>query len=159
MKKKMLTLCVTVKDRKVLLGMKKRGFGMGRWNGFGGKVESGETLEEAAQREMFEECGVRVERMERVGVHEFVFEANPDEVMIVSIFRVDDFSGTPEETEEMKPRWFDIDRIPYEDMWPDDIFWFPLFLQGKKFYGAFRFGKGDAILSQELKEVDMLPSF
>lgn len=34
----------------VLLGMKKRGFGAGKWNGFGGKVQPGETIEEAARR-------------------------------------------------------------------------------------------------------------
>lgn len=34
----------------VLLGMKKRGFGAGKWNGFGGKVQPGETIEEAARQ-------------------------------------------------------------------------------------------------------------
>ena len=37
--------------------MKKRGFGEGKWNGFGGKVEVGETIVEAAAREVKEECG------------------------------------------------------------------------------------------------------
>jgi len=35
---------------RILLGMKKRGFGAGWWNGFGGKVQQGETIEEAAKR-------------------------------------------------------------------------------------------------------------
>jgi hypothetical protein len=35
--KKILTLCIPIKNNKVLLGMKKRGFGVGRWNGFGGE--------------------------------------------------------------------------------------------------------------------------
>lgn len=39
---KLLTLCIVRKDSKVLLGMKKRGFGEGCWNGFGGKVTEGE---------------------------------------------------------------------------------------------------------------------
>ncbi len=39
------------RDRdRVLLGMKKRGFGAGKWNGFGGKVDPGETIVEAAAR-------------------------------------------------------------------------------------------------------------
>ena len=52
MLKKVLTL-VLVRDvarHRVLLGMKKRGFGAGKWNGFGGKLEPGETIEEAAKR-------------------------------------------------------------------------------------------------------------
>ena len=47
---KLLTLLFVLKPGKVLLGYKKRGFGVGRWNGFGGKVQQGETIEEAAKR-------------------------------------------------------------------------------------------------------------
>ncbi|QQS61371.1 MAG: 8-oxo-dGTP diphosphatase [Candidatus Moraniibacteriota bacterium] len=158
MKKRLFTLCLATKEGKILLGMKKRGFGMGRWNGFGGKVEAGETIPEAARREMFEECGVGVENMEYRGVHEFIFESRPDEIMVVHIFCVDSFVGFPEETDEMKPKWFNFENIPYKDMWADDEYWFPLFLENKKFQGKFYFGKGDKILSQELKEVSDLPS-
>jgi len=38
------------RERAILLGYKKRGFGAGKWNGFGGKVEIGETVEDAAKR-------------------------------------------------------------------------------------------------------------
>ena len=47
---KLLTLTFVRESAKVLLGYKKRGFGEGRWNGFGGKVEPGETIEEGAKR-------------------------------------------------------------------------------------------------------------
>lgn len=50
--KKILTLCIIHQENKVLIGMKKRGFGEGRWNGFGGKVQENETIEEAAKREL-----------------------------------------------------------------------------------------------------------
>ena len=39
-KRKLLTLVFLREGGKVLLGMKKRGFGVGKWNGFGGKVRS-----------------------------------------------------------------------------------------------------------------------
>jgi len=38
--------------------MKKRGFGVGKWNGFGGKVENGETVFDGAMRELQEECSI-----------------------------------------------------------------------------------------------------
>ncbi|XP_078221898.1 uncharacterized protein LOC118150622 [Callithrix jacchus] len=44
------TLVLVLQPQQVLLGMKKRGFGAGRWNGFGGKVQEGETTEEGAKR-------------------------------------------------------------------------------------------------------------
>ena len=50
MANKLLTLAFVKASNQILLGFKKTGFGSGRWNGFGGKVESGETIEEAAKR-------------------------------------------------------------------------------------------------------------
>lgn len=47
---KLLTLLFVLEPGRVLLGMKKRGFGVGRWNGFGGKVQLGESIEEGAIR-------------------------------------------------------------------------------------------------------------
>jgi len=47
---KVLTLAFVRRPGEILLGYKKRGFGAGKWNGFGGKVEIGETIEDAASR-------------------------------------------------------------------------------------------------------------
>ena len=58
---KRLTLLLLRSNGRILLGRKKRGFGAGKANGFGGKVEVGETILQAAVREMQEECGVTVE--------------------------------------------------------------------------------------------------
>jgi 8-oxo-dGTP diphosphatase / 2-hydroxy-dATP diphosphatase len=153
--KKILTLCIIHKDGKVLLGMKKRGFGQGRWNGFGGKIHNGETIEEAAKREVLEESGINVLSMEKMGIIEFEFQGNP-EILEVHIFRAENFSGEPAETEEMKPQWFEINEIPFDEMWQDDKYWLPLFLEGKKFKGRFLFDKKDKILDYDLKEVEAL---
>ena len=37
-------------DGRILLGRKRRGMGFGKWNGFGGKIEAGETMRECAAR-------------------------------------------------------------------------------------------------------------
>lgn len=150
--KKLLTLCIIHQHSKILLGMKKRGFGVGRWNGFGGKVAGEETIEQAAKREIEEEAGIKVEKLDKAGVIEFEFKGNP-EILQVHIFKSDNFLGQPTESEEMKPQWFHIDEIPFKEMWPDDIYWMPLFLRGKKFRGKFIFGESDVILKQELLEV------
>lgn len=57
---------------------------------------------------------------------------------------------------EMKPQWFDLDKIPYSEMWADDVFWFPLMLQKKKFFGYFKFQGHNVILEQKLNEVQEL---
>lgn len=152
MKRKILTLCLIRRDGKILLGLKKRGFGMGRWNGFGGKLSIGETIEAAARRELKEESGLNSLGEEKRGILNFEFENNP-EVLEVHIFAVNDYSGIPEESEEMKPQWFDISEIPYANMWPDDRHWLPLFLSGKKFTGNFYFKDMNILLRHELNEV------
>lgn len=153
--KKLLTLCIIRQNSKILLGMKKHGFGVGRWNGFGGKLEAAEAIEDAARRELREEAGIEVEKLEKVGILEFEWKDNP-EISQVHIFKSDNFLGEPKESEEMKPQWFDVDKIPFERMWPDDIHWMPLFLSGKKFKGRFLFGESDIILEQEISEVESL---
>lgn len=157
--KKILTLCIIHQYPKVLLGLKKRGFGEGRWNGFGGKVEEGETIEKAVARELEEEAGICPLEISKAGILDFEFENDP-KVLEVHIYRVAKFSGEPKESEEMKPQWFHVDAIPFEQMWSDDIYWLPLLLAGKKFKGKFLFDRpSDAnysakIISQELREVE-----
>jgi 8-oxo-dGTP diphosphatase/2-hydroxy-dATP diphosphatase len=150
--KKILTLCIVHREGQVLLGMKKRGFGMGRWNGFGGKLAPGETLEEATRREMLEESGVEVGALEYVGILEFEYQATA-EILETHVFRAWEFTGEPTETEEMRPQWFAMDEIPFDSMWPDDKYWLPLFLAGKKFKGKFLFGPEDSLIKQTLTEV------
>jgi 8-oxo-dGTP diphosphatase/2-hydroxy-dATP diphosphatase len=45
-----LVLIRNLTERTILLGRKKRGFGIGKWNGFGGKVEANESVIDAAKR-------------------------------------------------------------------------------------------------------------
>ncbi len=136
--------------------MKKRGFGMGKWNGFGGKALPGENIFDAAKREMNEEAGIVVNDLERVGRIDFEFENNP-EILEVHVFDIKSFSGEPTESEEMRPEWFEISQIPYDNMWADDPFWYPLFLSGKKFQGWCQFNEaGDKVLEQNIIEVKSL---
>lgn len=138
-KKKLYTLCLIHQGDKVLLGMKKIGFGAGQWNGFGGKVESGEEIDHAAQREVLEEVGLTVTDMNKVGVLNFEFESDQNKVMEVHVFKATQFTGEPIESNEMIPQWFDVAKVPYAKMWPDDQIWLPLLLADKKFTGTFLF--------------------
>ncbi|MDO8590857.1 MAG: NUDIX domain-containing protein, partial [bacterium] len=57
---RLTTLCFLVRDDEVLLAMKKRGFGVGKFNGVGGKVTAGESVLEAMIREAKEEIRVKI---------------------------------------------------------------------------------------------------
>jgi mutator protein MutT len=159
--KKTLTLCVVAIDSRVLLGMKKRGFGTGRWNGFGGKVEEGETIEEAAIRETKEEVGITPIKMEKVGILEFSFRDN-DEELEAHVFHVEEIRGEPVETEEMYPEWFEYENIPFGQMWTGDELWLPFLLTRKLFRGRIRYDKpvtieeGNEVLDYNIDVVDSL---
>jgi len=117
--------------------MKKTGYGHGKYNGFGGKLEAGETPAEAAVRELAEECGLTVDasQLELVGRLLFTFPANPEIDHDVHIYIVRAWQGAPAETSEMRPAWFDVADIPYAEMWADDTYWLPAVLKGKKISG------------------------
>ncbi|MFA5029282.1 MAG: 8-oxo-dGTP diphosphatase [Patescibacteria group bacterium] len=154
--KKPLTLCLVHQENKILLGMKKRGFGAGRWNGFGGKLQEEESIEAAAKREMLEEAGLDVRDLELVGIMEFD-APHFEKILEVHVFRAGDFEGEPIESEEMLPQWFETNQLPFDSMWPDDIHWMPLFLAGKKWRGRFFFDeKTNEIVEMEISEVDSL---
>lgn len=149
---KVLTLCLLEKDGQVLLGMKKRGFGEGKWNGYGGKKLPEETIEAAAKREALEESGVTVNQLESRGVVEFLFTHEPDIVREMHVFRVTNFSGEPRETEEMAPRWFAKDQVPYEEMWDADKAWMPLVIGGQKVRARFLYDEDGQMLKQDIRE-------
>ncbi|XP_063234738.1 oxidized purine nucleoside triphosphate hydrolase-like [Bacillus rossius redtenbacheri] len=154
---RILTLVLVRKANKILLGLKKRGFGEGKWNGFGGKVEAGETILEAAKREVREECSLEVDSLEKVGVLQFEFLGQPP-ALEVHVFGTSSFTGEPVDTEEMSPKWFSIGEVPFDRMWPDDRIWFPMYLGEKKFQGHFLYEGLDHIRSHTLVAVDHLPS-
>ena len=133
--KQILTLAYLVKEDLICLGLKKRGLGKGNWNGFGGKVESGEVIEVGAVRELREESGViAIERdLERVAIIEFFFTNGTH--LEVHTFFIRTWKGEPSETEEMRPKWFLHSELPFELMWADDPHWLPRALAGEKLIG------------------------
>jgi mutator protein MutT len=148
-KLRQVTLCFLVKDRQILLAMKKRGFGEGFWNGVGGKPDTGETIEQAAIREAEEEIGVTPTKMAEVGKIDFYMQ-QPDGNQQVIIYLVTDWEGQPAESEEMRPQWYNQGQIPYDQMWPDDQYWLPLVLAGKYVTGRFHFDAAGQIEAHEV---------
>ncbi|MDE1171119.1 MAG: 8-oxo-dGTP diphosphatase [Verrucomicrobium sp.] len=133
-------LCFAVQPGRILLIEKRRGFGAGKVNGPGGKIDPGETPRRAAIREMEEEIGVRPVGVRRAGELYFRF-ADGMRIDCV-VFRADGIEGELKTTEEAIPFWSAWEDIPYDRMWQDDRHWLPLLLNKKSgpyFKGRFFF--------------------
>lgn len=155
MKRIETTLLLLRKENKILLAMKKRGFGEGKYNGVGGKLDEGETPEEAMIREANEEIGIIPTEYYKVGVMDFMecFKGN-QENLIFHLYVATKWDNEPIETEEMKPEWFDVDKIPYNKMFEDDKYWIPYVLEGKKINGFFEFDEKWNLISHKIEEVN-----
>lgn len=155
MKRIETTLCLLKRKNEILLAMKKRGFGEGKYNGVGGKIEKDETEEEAMIRETQEEIKVTPLKYEKVGIIEFdEYYKGVKQNLIFHLYIVYDWCGIPSETEEMCPKWFDIRKIPYNKMFDDDKYWLPLILQGRKIKAYFEFDKDWNILSKKIEDAE-----
>jgi 8-oxo-dGTP diphosphatase len=137
------TLMFVIHDSRILLIHKKRGFGKGKINGPGGKIEAGETPRECAIRETREELCIEVSGVEDAGLLHFQFI---DGYSIYGhVFTATGYKGEPTETDEAIPLWCSIDELPFDRMWEDDHTWFPYMLEGRRFSGRYIFD-GDHML-------------
>ncbi len=154
------TLCLLLKEeqdgKKILLAIKKRGFGIGKWNGVGGKIDhdkGDKNIIDTAIRETKEEIGVKIKNPEKVAILNFYFPYKKEWDQNVHVFFVKNWEGEPIESEEMRPKWFNVDKIPYREMWDDDKFWLKDVLDGKKLKADFVFKKGEIIESKNIETV------
>lgn len=152
------TLCFIVDETKraILLGRKKRGFGQGKLNGLGGKIQPGEGLRDAMVREVFEESGVRLrpDALQDAGTITFWFPFESAFNHHVHVFVVTEWDGEPTESAEMAPAWFALDAIPYGRMWADDAHWMPIVLAGNRIEATFTFAEdNESLTSWEIREV------
>lgn len=151
---KELTLIFLLKDNEVLLAMKKRGFGEGKWNGIGGKVEANETTEEALVRETQEEIGVTPVTYKKVADITFdEIHEGERKLMHVNVFACTKWEGKPIESEEMRPQWFAQNEVPFQQMWSDDPFWLPKVLAGKVLTGKFTLSDSGEVIEYDVSEV------
>ena len=140
------TLVFALRAGQVLLGYKKRGLGAGKITGIGGKIEPGESIRNAAVRELHEEAGLAAEpeALRPVAELDFRFPNKASWEMVVRAYVVTAWTGEPTECDEIAPVWTPLDALPYERMWDDGQYWLPGALRGAQARWLFVYGPDNA---------------
>jgi len=125
-------ICYIINDKdEILLQYKRKGFGIGKWNGPGGKVEPGETSEQAVIREVKEETGLDIIKPEKMAELDLYFIGKEEWNQAADVYVVKNYSGKITESDEGELKWFKIKELPYDKMWDDDPHWLPNILAGE----------------------------
>jgi len=138
----------TPTDGAVTSNITATNLGVNLYAGIGGKVERGETPEQALVREFVEEVGGKPVEFSKIGQVGFVFLHKKPESkwnMIVDVFRITKLDGMPRKSEAIEPMWFDIENIPYNYMWPDNFYWAHLVIKNIQFVGEFVYKDADSL--------------
>ncbi len=137
-------VCYLFDGQNFLMAIKTQKIGKGRWNGYGGGIEEGESPEEAATREIYEETdeGIFVNPLDFEKVAIIDFHNHKSDGMVftcrVHFFFARSWSGEIRETQEMlNPTWFNQNQIPYGNLMPADRYFLPVLLSGKKIIAEF----------------------
>ncbi len=143
----LVNICYIINDKnQVLLQEKARGFGKGKWNGPGGKVEPEESVSDSVRREVKEETGLVLLDLQKMGEIEFIFTTQEENNNYCHIFISRQWHGEAEDKGEGRLKWFAIDDLPLDKMWDDDKYWLPDLLRGKKKHMRFYFDQDDRVI-------------
>ncbi len=148
---KLTTLCyVRTKTHTLMLHRvkKDRDIHRGKWNGLGGKMEQGETPEECAIREIYEESGLTVTAPILKGLLLFpMFDGIEDWFAFVYIAY--DFSGELRESDEGALSWIPHPKLLDLPLWAGDHSFLP-FLDKPGFFSGKYIYRGDNLIDYSL---------
>ncbi len=132
------TLCYLEKDKQYLMIhriKKKNDCNHDKWIGIGGKFEEGESPEDCARREVFEETGLKVGKLEYRGIVTFVSKTGSEVYYeLMHLFWSDDFDtvSTLPQCDEGELEWIpksEMNKLPH---WQGDEIFLDLIDQEKQ---------------------------
>lgn len=90
----------------------------GHWEFPGGKLQDGETLQEALKREIHEELGCEIKVLEKIVEAEHVVESR---IIRLYTFWAEIVSGVPEPKEHAAIQWLPLGELPRLKWAPADL--------------------------------------
>lgn len=121
---------------------KRRGYQRGKWNGLGGKLEPGETPEECARREVYEEAGLLATELRLNGFITFpLFDTEHD--WYVFVFTCAAFGGQPRASDEGDLHWIPDDELTGLELHEGDRVFLPWLDRDRLFSAKLIYEKGE----------------
>ncbi len=125
-----------IKNKEILMSLTSYNPELQLYSGYGGGVDADETPEEAVVREAKEEADVviRQEDLKKVAVLTRITKQIPENtqsVIKLTIFLCEKWEGEIKDLPGMKSAWFDFNKLPFDQMFPDNKICLPLVLEGK----------------------------
>lgn len=146
---KLATLCYVINKKSDSTLMihrvkKENDYHQGKWNGLGGKFESGESPEECAIREIKEESGLNVKSVTMRGFITFpMFDGKED--WYVFLFVTDDFEGELIDSNEGDLAWIPNEKLTEINLWDGDKIFIPWLFKDKFFSAKFNYKDGEFV--------------
>ena len=162
LKKCVVSYLIDQKENKVLLIERlssSNDLGVNKIAGIGGKLQQGETADEALVRDVQEETGLIITKFKEMGRVVFLFPNNTKWNQDVAVYVGTEWQGEPTESKESRPSWFPIDEIPFDRMFVDNKQWVPEVLKGKKVNAIFLYGKDHQIIESRVEFTDLIFKF
>lgn len=101
------------RDGKVLLGKRPKGSLQGQWEFPGGKIEIGESPEQALKRELDEELGIQADigALRLAATHTY-----GDRGVVILFFDVHFWKGEPKSQHHVELQWVPADELRYHEI-------------------------------------------
>ncbi|HEX2869439.1 MAG TPA: 8-oxo-dGTP diphosphatase [Ignavibacteriales bacterium] len=141
---KLATLCYLKRNGSTLMLhriKKQNDMHEGKWNGLGGKLETGETPEECVIREVLEESGFKIVSPRLHGFITFPLFDGVDD-WYVFVYSADKFEGEMIDSDEGVLKWIPNDELFDLNLWEGDKTFIGWMLEGKFFSAKFEYKDG-----------------
>jgi len=102
----------------LLRNKKKNDINANKWIAVGGKKEPGESIEECAIRETFEETGLTCGSLDYKGLVHFIYQDNNPEDIYIYVCSI--FTGTLHGTDEGTLKWIEEKDLMDLELWEGD---------------------------------------
>jgi 8-oxo-dGTP diphosphatase len=155
--KKLATMIYLIKDEKILFlkrdkvndNVHKKGF----YLPMGGKVELGEGIEDCARREVFEESGIKVNKLDLRGILYFIGFGQDKDDWIDYLFVSDKFEGEPINGNEGSFEWIDKKNVANLELYAGDRIFLPLVFGKKLTIMEFNYNQHEYLSSKIIKSL------